>query len=313
MNGELNSDRALLGAVLSGYPNIDDLSAVVSPADFADPRDELVWGAILHVHAAGSKPDPLTVRAAIGSDGWTQLREVGGPLYLIDLASRCPNPVEAPSYARMAADNAKRRQLNSAIYAIGEDLRDTDRPVSQIAEQARNRIDSATLDAARHTARTYGSYLPEVCDTAQHGTVQGLPTGWAGIDDLIGGLAPGRLIIVGARPGGGKSLMGTNLALAVSGQHGHDTLLCSMEMPGTEVAQRLTAAHARVSLTALTAGQMAESAWARIADKITEAEVMPITIDDASTQTLTSIRIATREAARTAERASRKLALVVVD
>lgn len=309
----MNPDRALLGAVLYGCGDIDELAATVQPGDFREPRDEVVWSAILRVAESGTKPDPVTVRMAIGGDGWKLLRDHGGPVYLVDLVHDCPNPLHVGGYAEQVADNAGRRRLATALYAIGEDLKDTDRPWVEIAEHARSRIDEATLQTITGQPVRIGHVVEEVLDIAEHGAEKGLPTPWPDIDRLTGGLAPGRLVIVGARPGVGKSIMGTNLALDVAHRHGHEVLLCSVEMPRVEVAQRVMAAHVPVSLTSLEHGTVEPSVWDRIASRVAQVTELPITIEDAASQSLSTIRSATRNAVKAAAARDRRLALVVVD
>lgn len=309
----MNPDRALLGAVLYGCGDLDELGAIVSPGDFREPRDETVWNAIIRVSESGTKPDPVTVRMAIGGDGWRLLKDHGGPVYLADLVHECPNPLHVNEYAEQVADNAGRRNLAVALHAVSEDLKDTDRPWPEIAEQARSRIDDATLRVTTGQPIRIGDVVEEVLDIAEHGAVKGLPTPWPDLDRLTGGLAPGRLVVVGARPGVGKSVMGTNLALDVAHRHGHEVLLCSLEMPRVEVTQRVIAAHVPVSLSSLEKGNVEPSVWDRIAPRVTDVQELPITIEDAATQTVASIRVATRAAVKAAAARDRKLALVVVD
>lgn len=309
----MTPDKALLGGVLNGYGDIDALTEIIFPTDFAEPRDEMVWAAILRVHEAGSRVDPLTVRPAIGEDGWKLLKDHGGPLYLHELMQACPNPAATRDYAEQVADAAGRRRLSSAVWAIDHDVRESNRPFHEVAETARTRIDRATLYASTHQPVRIGDVIAEVVDIAEKGTTKGLSTPWPDLDRFTRGLAPGRLIVVGARPGVGKSVMGTNLALDVAFRHGHEVLLCSLEMPRQEVTQRVLAAHAHLDLSQLESGGVPPQTWEAVAEKVSQAHDFPITIEDASTQTLGSIRVALRRAIKAAGRQDRKVALLVVD
>ena len=113
--------------------------------------------------------------------------------------------------------------------------------------------------------------------------------------------------MVGARPGVGKSLLLTNLALHVAGRHEHAVMIASMEMPEVEVGQR-PSAYAGVDIGAPHQARWTRSVG-RIASKHDALAAMPITIDDAPNQTVTSIRRAARDIQRTRE----DLALIAVD
>ena len=299
-------DKALLGAVLSGYHDIDALASIVYPTTFREPRHELIWSAILATHEAGNTPDPVSVQVAMGADAHRALP--GGPLYLVELMQACPLPANALTYAQQVADAATRRKVASAAPALSQ-LAEECSDVADLRERARQVVAEATAAPEVRSTRRLADVLPTVLDVAEHGREASLSTGWPDVDRIIGGLAPGRLIVVGGRPGAGKSLMGTNLALEMARRHEHAALICSMEMPEIEVGQRILAAHARVNLTRLGTGQTEPREWEAIAKRQAEVADLPITIDDKADQTLTGIRTAIRDVKATRP----DLALVVVD
>jgi replicative DNA helicase len=200
------------------------------------------------------------------------------------------------------------RAIQSAGVKIAQ-LGGTHGDLDETRERARQVVDDATRGKHVSKARTVADIMPAVLETAEHGQAATLATGWPDIDRLIGGLAPGRFIVVGASPGGGKSVMGTNLALHVASRHNHAVLLASMEMPEHEVGQRMLAAHARADLTGLAYGRTDEATWTRIGVHLQELMDLPITVDDTPVQTLAHIA----RAARNLQRKRDDLALIVVD
>lgn len=299
-----DAEVSLLGAAMSGYPHLDELLDMVGASDFYQPFRGQVWDAISRVHHAGNKPDPISVRLALSS-----VDVKHDPTMLFTFANACPIVAQAPYYAEQVVTASGFRRLQAAGTVVqhlggqvGSDLDD-------LRERARQAVDEACAGGRRSYARTVADLLDDVIDTAQHGQAGTLGTGWPDIDRLIGGLSPGRLLVVGARPGVGKSLMGTNLALHVAGHHKHAVLLASLEMPEREVGQRLLAAHTGANLTGLQMGTTNEAAWTSIAKRSQSLREMPIVIDDAPTQTVTSIR----RAARDVQRQRDDLALIVVD
>ena len=232
------------------------------------------------------------------------------PVRLFDLVQAAAFVANADYYAEQVITAAGMRRLQTAGARVLQ-LASTPGDLNERQEQARQVIDDA-VDSRRVTrARTMGDILPAVIDRADRGQTNVLGTGFEDLDRIIRGLGPGRLVVVGARPGVGKSLMGTNLALHFGGVHRHAVLIASLEMPEIEVGQRLLAAHAGVNLTTLQigAGTVDERAWQRIAEKNEELSQMPIVVDDTPNQTVTSIRSAARDIARGRD----DLALIVVD
>ena len=79
--------------------------------------------------------------------------------------------------------------------------------------------------------------------------------------NIIGGFVrskPGQMLVVGARPGVGKSTLGLDLARAAAMAHGQATVIFSLEMSHTEIMMRLLSAEASVPLEHLRSGQMSD-------------------------------------------------------
>lgn len=297
-------EKALLGAVLTGYKGFPDLMRVVQGRDFVQPIHEEIWEAAGRVYASGGTVDPLTVRTSLGA----AVKDLpSGPVYLHDLMQACPNVASATHYAAQVADAAGRRRIREATTHINQ-LVEQPRELDEIAEDARQALDAAVLDGSRSQASRIGEILPDVLDVAEHGAARGLPTPWPDLDELTRGLKPGRLIIIGARPGVGKSLMGANLASHVASRTPHTAYVASLEMDRIEYGQRILSAEARVDLTRLDNGQLDASHWTAIARASASIRDWPLIIDDEPRQTVSRIRSRVRDLTRT-----QTVALVVVD
>lgn len=297
-----DAEVSLLGAAMSGFPRIDDLLAAVQPEDFYAPLHEQVWAAIGRVHAAGTKPDPVSVRLALDD---AEFRH--DPAALLGMTALVPLVSNAPLYAAEVAEAAGERALQAAAARL-QQIATAPGRLEEKREQARQAVDEACRGRVVSRARTIAELLPDALDAAEQGKGAALDTGWPDLDRLIG-LAPGRLVVFAARPGGGKSISGTNLALHFAHNHRHAVLLCSLEMPQSEVMNRLLAAHAGVNLTSLENATVDEASWQRLAERHGELSEMPIYVDDSSTLTPQGVR----RLARDVQRHRDDLALIVVD
>ena len=297
-------EKALLGAVLAGFSGFPDLLRVVQGRDFVQPIHEQIWEAASRVYASGGTADVLTVRTSLGA----AVKDLPtGLVYLHDLMEACPNIAAASHYAAQVADAGGRRRIRAATLFINQ-LTEQPRELDEIAEDARQRLDEAVLDGRQSQAARIGESLPDILDIAEKGAARGLGTPWPDLDDLTRGLKPGRLIVIGARPGVGKSLMGANLASHVASRHGHTAYVASMEMDRIEYGQRILSAEARVDLTRLDNGALDDSHWTAIARASADIQKWPLIVDDEPRQTVSRIRSRVRDLTRT-----QTVALVVVD
>ena len=149
--------------------------------------------------------------------------------------------------------------------------------------------------------------LPEMMDRLQEtydrgDIITGVPTGYTDLDELLSGLQPSALYIVGARPAMGKTAFGLGIATHVAMHTTKPVLVFSLEMAHQELTQRILASEARVDSMKIRTGKLAEADWAKIGKAIGRLEV-PLFLDDNPRVTVMEIR-AKRDASRPATAAS---------
>lgn len=137
--------------------------------------------------------------------------------------------------------------------------------------------------------------------------VGGVPTGFADLDRLTGGLKSGDFIILAARPSVGKSAFAFNLARNAAGS-GTNVLVFSLEMSAHQIAERLLAAEAGVDATRLRQGYVDEYEWQRVSQAYGALIDLPIWLDE--TAAIQIGDLTTRAAQAVAEHG---IGLVVVD
>jgi replicative DNA helicase len=129
-------------------------------------------------------------------------------------------------------------------------------------------------------------------EAAKHkdGTMTGVPTGFADLDDLTNGLHPGQMVIVAARPALGKSTLALDFARAAAIKHDLPTIFFSLEMGRSEIAMRLLSAEASVPLQNMRKGTVDQRDWTTIAATRGRINDAPLYIDDSPNMTLVEIR-----------------------
>lgn len=241
----------LIACCLMGYSALD---VDIAPAEFRQPDHELTWQALLHVSST-QRPDPASVRLALGSEG----NRLGA--WLLEVLARPVAPVNAPAFAERVRQAAQLRGLQQLAISIMQAASSDGADPARINERIREHTDKPL--AGPIDTVTVGDLLPDVIDELQQGRPTGLSTPWPDLDRKIHGIAPGRFYIVAARPGVGKSILAQNLAWHWSTRHQQTVLFASLEMEGADIVRRLIAQAANVDLTALQNGNMTPADWAR--------------------------------------------------
>lgn len=302
----LEAEKALLGACLQSGTALDEVSEVIAAADFYRPIHATIFTACTLLAERGEPADAVTVAGQLQRDG--NLVRVGGAPYLLTLIEAMPSASNVRYYAEQVAEAATRRRLletgQRAMQHAGASG-DVDEAVQRVR---------ADLDALSDNARTTdGSDIGVLAADAiaRYGSpvTGGLPTPWHDLNDnLNGGLRPGTLTVVGARPGQGKSAVGVALCVHVA-QSGFGALFVSLEMPENEVTDRVIASLASVSYSKILSHTLEDSDWARIETAVDKLAGLGLRIVDKSYMTLTAIRTL----ARTFARNEHGLGVLVVD
>lgn len=206
----LDAEESLLGAMLLSRDAIVAATEVGLGADeFYKPAHGHVFDAIVTLYGAGEPSDPVTVAEELRRAGL--LDAIGGPAILVSLQASTPATSNAARYARIINELALLRRLIGVAgeiaeigYSVPDDvIAAVDRAESMVFDVAQRRVvDSmAPIKELLDASLTRLEMLYEKGDS-----ITGLPTGYHGLDELLSGLQPSSLVIVGARPATGKCL-----------------------------------------------------------------------------------------------------------
>ena len=167
-------------------------------------------------------------------------------------------------------------------------------------ERVRQLVTDALSPAAAVSALpSMDVIFTEVIDGLENDAPRGIPTPWADVNEVIGGLMPGQPVIIAGRTGSGKSLAALGIAAHAAIRQRIPTLLATMEMNRWEVMTRLISAEGRVPLHSLMHRRLEAADWSRIGgvrERITDA---PLAFDDSPECSVAHIRTRLRGMART--------------
>ena len=247
----LGAERSLLGAMLLSGDAVIDVESIVAPGDFYAPAHQMVFQTICQLTDDGTTVDVVTVAEALDRRG--RLADIGGPAVLLDLQATTPAISNAAHYATIVAQLATLRRLGGVgreIAALSLEVTDVD--------QALDRAGRLVDDLA---ARTAGADLPTIARVVdsyrEHmdTPVPSVPTGFAGLDAMIGGWMKGSTNLVGAPSGVGKTSLLVRSTIE-SCRAGRPVLFHTLEMSEAEVIDRIVSVLSTVPLDKLTRRSM---------------------------------------------------------
>lgn len=294
---DLAAEMAALGAAIQSPEALAAVVDVCAPDRFYRPNHEKILAAALTLYGKGEPVDPVSVAAELGRRG--ELLTVGGAPYLHTLMESVPTAANVGYYAEIVADKAILRDLADAgTFTSQLAYEGSVEPIAAV-ERARQRLDAVAAGARTDDAvYTAAQATQRAVERYRNPKAPGLKTGWRDLDAIIpGGLRPGWLVIVGARPKVGKSFLGVSLPLYVA-QNDVPAAICSLEMPEAELTDRLISQVAGVELDALRACKLTDYEWQDVNIAVSKIRPLPLTILDSKRQTLSSIKSRVRDLKR---------------
>lgn len=309
----LEAEESLLGAMLLSREAIDAATEVVGAEHFYRTANADIFEAIVKVHSQREPVDPITVAHAMEQAG--TLVGIGGSGVLVALLSDAPATSSARRYAEIVFDLAQTRAGQRAareIVASADELpEDVDEWLAR-AERAFADIRAQTKDDELLFA--FSDVDDELLDRYMsfvegNRTALGPGTGLHCLDEILDGLAPGSLTIIGGRPGMGKTVLGAGIARHIAVDLGLASPFFTLEVPRIELAMRLTAAHCGVDYGRLKVGELHEREWDLMERYRPKLKDSPLFIVDDPHASVSSIDRVCRKLRREHE----KLGVVVVD
>ena len=308
----LAAEEAVLGAMLLSREAIADVVEILDVDNFYKPAHGHVFEAILSLYSAGEPVDAVTVAEELTR---ADLLEVsGGPGILLDLQGNTPAISNAAHYARIVEEHALLRRMISVsneiaemAYSIPEDVvRAVDDAESRMFEVAQRRVTNSTSEIKD----LLSANLDRLETLYERGdAVTGIQSGYTDLDELLAGLQPNSLYVLGARPAMGKTAFALGMAANAAMRDNRPVLIFSLEMGQLELSQRILCSEALVDASRVKTGKLQEADWNRISHAVGRLAEAPIFIDDNPNTSVMEIRAKARRLK------SRKgdLGLIVVD
>lgn len=281
---DIDAEEAVNGSLLIDGQAIYDISVLLKEEDFYSEQNRWIYQACLSLHDRGEAINQITVAQELEREG--KLEPSGGGAYLSRLISLVPTSLDIGHYAQIVYRLSIMRQLISAADRISDIGYRADPDISTSLSKAedvlfRLRHERSSLDFV-HIKNVLDKYfeVPPAPDTKGYEPIPHILSGFAGLDEFLGGFQRADLIIVAGRPSMGKTSLALNIARNAAINQQACVALFSLEMSKEAVVQRLLSSEARVNSSHMRLGINTEDEERRIMDAQGILSEASIYIDD---------------------------------
>lgn len=303
----IEAEQSVIGGLLLDNDAIDRIGGLRAE-HFYRADNRAIFEQVTAMIASGGA-DVVTTFSTLQAKG--KAEQVGGLAYLNDLAQNTPSAANIARYAGIVRDRAQKRGLLAAAAEIQDSVGASPDSAADLIDRAASKLEALSEGVVKRepkpVAQGLAEHLAEL-DRRMNGTSPAFSTGFPDLDKrLNGGLRPGWLAILAARPGMGKTALALNIAAHAA--ESRSVLFLSMEMPETELYDRLIASLGRASLArAMKAPADDNEFWGRVTVAAQKVTGMNLHIDDQAALRLQDVRAKARMVKR-----KHGLDLIVVD
>ncbi len=304
----LEAEQSVLGSVLISPEAFHEIGDMISSDDFYLEEHKQIFLAMKKLFVQNRDIDLVTLIDTLVSLGVYD--EAGGKDYIRMIAEIVPTAANVKDYARIVKDKSILRALIGACGEVQElaySEQDEVEHVLEIAERSIYAIadgnETKNFEHIRDVLVSAYDHLHQLT-TDKEGT-RGTPTGFSGLDKVLVGLGKGDLVLVGARPGMGKTSFTMNVAVNAAQSTKKAVCVFSLEMSAEQLVTRMLSSEALVESHALRSGELSEEDWTKLAHASARLSECDILIDDTSGITVTGMKAKLRRV--------KNLGMVVID
>ena len=290
-------EKAVLGALMIDKDAYLEVCDLLRPESFYEPRNQMVYEAIMKLSMDESPVDVLTVTDKLGKMG--KLEDVGGPGYIADLSSRVATSANIEYHANLVAEKYLSRQMIHYVGEVGKKTFDETYPIKDVVNDAQAKLFELSQKNMKKDYSVLAPILERAVKSVQDahsntGGVTGIPTGFYKLDDITCGWQKSDLVIIAGRPAMGKTAFALSLAKNIAADQKIPMAFFSLEMSSEQLANRLMANAFEIDGKKLMSGQLDREDWNRLDKGMNNLVDAPLYIDDTEGLSVMELRTKAR-------------------
>ncbi|MCL0074809.1 replicative DNA helicase [Thermodesulfovibrionales bacterium] len=308
----IEAEQSVLGAIILDNEALPKAIEALSPDDFYKETHRRLYKSIIALFERSEPIDIVTLTDYLRKSD--EIEAVGGISYLSYLANSIPTSANIRYHAKIVSEKSMLRALIRTATQITSEVYENSRDVDEVIDYAQKMIFDITDKRTKISFSPLRDVIKDTFKMIEHlydkkEAITGVPSGFKDIDELTSGFQSGDLIIVGGRPGMGKTAFALNVAGYVAADMRETVAVFSLEMSKEQLALRMICAESGVNSSSVRKGFIGKQDWIKLTNAAGRLADAPIFIDDSSMLTVLEIRAK----ARRLKMEYGMLSLIVVD
>lgn len=294
----LDAEQSVLGGIILDNEALPKAMEILGgDEDFYKDSHRRLYRAMLELFNRGDPVDIITLSDYLNKTN--ELDSVGGIAYLSSLANNLLTAANIRYHSRIVREKALMRLLLSTSTHIISRVYDNDLDADEMVDYAEKMIFDIADKRTKTSFANIKDVIRETFKVIEHlyenkEVVTGMPSGFKDLDEMTSGFQRGDLIIIGGRPGMGKTAFALNIAQHVAVNVKEPIAMFSLEMSKEQLAIRMLCSESMVNSSNVRKGYINRDEWPKLISAAGKLAGSPIFIDDSSAITVLEIRAKAR-------------------
>ena len=276
-------EQAVVGALLIESDAYAQVSEILKPESFYDPRHKHIYEAISRLNINQKPSDILTVVDELERMG--VLEDAGGRYYITQLSGMVSSSAHIVYHARIIAQKSLARQLITYTSYIQTKAFDPTQDVDELMQEAEGNLFSLSQ---QNLKKDYTQIDPVIQDAyamlqkaaSRSDGLSGISTGFRDLDKMTSGWQASDLVILAARPAMGKTAFALSMAKNIAIDQGIPLAFFSLEMSNVQLMNRVISNVTEIESEKLKTGQLKPEEWQRLDGRMKQLFGKPLFLDD---------------------------------
>lgn len=297
----LDIEKVVLGALMIDKDAFSIVSETLVPETFYEPRHQKIFAAIRNLNVDENPVDILTVTNELEKEG--TLESVGGPTYIVDLASHVGSAANIQYHAKILQQKYMARQLISFASKIETSAFDPMVDTDELMQEAEGALFEISRKNMRQDYTQIDPVVRQAVDIIQKASsnstgLTGLPSGFTKLDDMTSGWQKSDLVIIAGRPAMGKTSFALSIAKNIAVDYREPVAFFSLEMNNVQLVDRLISNVCEIEGKKIMNGQLSRDEWDRFDKRLSKLTGVPLFIDDTPGMSIFELRTKARRLVR---------------
>jgi len=293
----IEAEQSVLGAIILDNESLPKALEMLTPEDFYRDSHRRLFKAIIELFEKNEPIDIVTLTDYLRRN--SELENIGGIAYLSNLANSIPTSANIRYHAKIVREKALLRALIQTATHITSKVYEDSLDAEEMVDYAEKSIFEIAEKRTKNTFASLKTVIKDAFKMIEHlydkkEAITGIPSGYKDIDELTSGFQPSDLIIIGGRPGMGKTAFALNIAQHVAINLKEPVAVFSLEMSKEQLAMRMLCAESMVDSSHVRKGFISKKDWPKLTNAAGRLAEASIFIDDSSAINALDVRAKAR-------------------